>query len=127
MGTNRFDNKKYCRIIAVCVVVILLLLYQFWALTIQNNQLIEKYEKALELEIQKKEKVIVNYERQINISKNEIKRLITRQAQYEHSLDSLREVKQKVKIIYENRIVEVQNFDSKKVQQYWRKKFKVNE
>jgi hypothetical protein len=46
-----------------------------------------------------------------------------KQAQYEHSLDSLKAVKQKVKTVYRDKIIEVNNFDSQQIEDYWKKKF----
>ena len=74
-------------------------------------------------QIEKSEVKIKKYELEIQAKKIRILQLEVQQVQYEHSLDSLQKVKQKVRTIFKDRIVKVNGFNSLEIEDYWKKKF----
>lgn len=107
----------------ICVFLII----KFVKVSSENKILREQYEEKLEREISKKEKLIESYKLQIDLSKRTILRLQNKQTQYEHSLDSLSALKQRTKTVYKEKIIKVDNFNGKELENYFRNKLYKNE
>ena len=88
-----------------------------------NTDIEKAYQNKMEELRNLSDSKIKNYEAEIQSKKSMILQLEEKQAQYEHSLDSLKAVKQKVKTVYRDKIIEVKNFDSQQIEDYWKNKF----
>lgn len=121
------DNRAVKAVLAFLAIVLVVLFMKFLQIKKENNHLQDAYERKLQKEIAAKEKVIESYKEQIADSKKVIADLEIKQTQYEHSLDSLSALKQRVKTIYKDRLVELQTFHSSDIEDYWRNKFRIDE
>ena len=105
------------------LIVVFLLFFKLLSVRGTNNSLEKQYKKQLKQQIEKSEVKIKKYELEIQAKKIRILQLEVQQVQYEHSLDSLQKVKQKVRTIFKDRIVKVNGFNSLEIEDYWKKKF----
>jgi chromosome segregation ATPase len=121
------DNRVLKGVLAFLAILLVVILIKFSQIKKENNHLQDAYEQKLQKEIAAKEKVIESYKEQIADSKKVIADLEIKQTQYEHSLDSLSTLKQRVKTIYKDRIIELQTFHSSDIEDYWRNKFRIDE
>ena len=124
---SEFEWSKVKTFRLVCYFLSLIcvfLIIKFIKVSSENKTLREQYEEKLEREISKKEKLIDSYKLQIDLSKKTILRLQNKQTQYEHSLDSLSALKQRTKTVYKEKIIKVNDFSGKEVEDYWRNRLK---
>ena len=118
------DNRALKGVLAFLAIILVVLLMKFLQIKKENNHLQDAYEQKLQKEIAAKEKVIERYKEQIADSKKAIKDLEIKQTQYEHSLDSLSALKQRTKTVYKEKIIKVNDFSGKEVEDYWRNRLK---
>ena len=104
-------------------VVLIILCMKLYNLSKANTDIEKAYQNKMEELRNLSDSKIKNYEAEIQSKKSMILQLEEKQAQYEHSLDSLKAVKQKVKTVYRDKIIEVKNFDSQQIEDYWKNKF----
>ena len=118
------DLKLIFKALAIFLSVVLIILcMKLYNLSKANTDIEKAYQNKMEELRNLSDSKIKNYEAEIQSKKSMILQLEEKQAQYEHSLDSLKAVKQKVKTVYRDKIIEVKNFDSQQIEDYWKNKF----
>jgi hypothetical protein len=118
------DLKLIFKALAIFLSVVLIILcMKLYNLSKANTDIEKAYKNKMEELRNLSDSKIKNYEAEIQSKKSMILQLEEKQAQYEHSLDSLKAVKQKVKTVYRDKIIEVKNFDSQQIEDYWKNKF----
>ena len=118
-------NKEtlYKFLTTLLLVVVVLLFFKLLSVRGTNNSLEKQYKKQLKQQIEKSEAKIKKYELEIQAKKIRILQLEVKQVQYEHSLDSLKAVKEKIRTVYKEKIVRVNGFNSIEIEDYWKNKF----
>jgi predicted nuclease with TOPRIM domain len=118
------DLKLIFKALAIFLSVVLIILcMKLYNLNRANTDIEKAYQNKMEELRNLSDSKIKNYEAEIQSKKGIILQLEEKQAQYEHSLDSLKAVKQKIKTVYRDRVIEVKNFDSQQIEDYWKNKF----
>jgi predicted nuclease with TOPRIM domain len=118
------DLKLIFKALAIFLSVVLIILcMKLYNLSRANTDIEKAYQNKMEELRNLSDSKIKNYEAEIQSKKVIILQLEEKQAQYEHSLDSLKAVKQKVKTVYKDKIIKVKNFDSQQIEDYWKNKF----
>jgi predicted nuclease with TOPRIM domain len=118
------DLKLIFKALAIFLSVVLIILcMKLYNLSRANTDIEKAYQNKMEELRNLSDSKIKNYEAEIQSKKGMILQLEEKQAQYEHSLDSLKAVKQKVKTVYKDKIIKVKNFDSQQIEDYWKNKF----
>jgi hypothetical protein len=119
-----FDLKFMYKVLTTFLFVVsILLCIKLYKLSSVNTDIEKAYQKKMEELRNVSDSKIKKYETEIQSKKGIILQLEEKQAQYEHSLDSLKAVKQKIKTVYRDRVIEVKNFDSQQIEDYWKNKF----
>jgi hypothetical protein len=120
MKTNKFVDKA----IAVFFIVLSgILFYQYNNINKRSNDIIEDYKNYVQEQKVISIKKIAKLEKEIVETNKYIIALKNNQERYEHSIDSLKLVKNKIKVIYKEKIIEVNSFDNKQVEDYFIYKF----
>lgn len=88
-----------------------------------NSELLEDYKKKLKDEVNYRNEVITELEESNERSKAIILNLENENNDYVHRLDSLKALKQRIKTIYIEKIIEVNNYTVLEVEEYWKNKF----
>lgn len=118
------DLKSIYKTLAIIFgIALIILCMKVYNLSRVNTKIEKAYQNKMKELRNLSDSKIKNYETEIQNKKGIIFQLEEKQAQYEHSLDSLKVVKQKVKTIYRDKIIEVNNFDSQQIEDYWKNKF----
>ena len=121
------NNRLLKWLVVILVLLIAFMLIKYAQVRSENKSLEKAYEKRLQDEISEKESLIKDHKAQIEVSKNTIFVLEKQQDQYKHSLDSLSALKQRVKTVYKDRIIELESFSSLEIENYWKHKFSIDE
>lgn len=107
----------------VLLVLFILFFIKFVNLSSLHNGIKKEYEKTLKEQIKKSELKIKKFTIEVERKELKILQLEKKQKHYEHSLDSLKLVKQKINTVYREKIIKVKNFNSLEIEDYWRNKF----
>ena len=127
VGEGFKDNRLLKGLVVVLVLMFVFMLIKYAQVKNDNKSLEAAYEEKLQKEISQKELLIETYLLEIETSKNTIISLKNQRVQYKHSLDSLSAVKQRIRTIYKEKIVEIETFNSIEIENYWKNKFKIDE
>lgn len=115
-----FIYKFLATFFGVALIILCMKLYNLGKI---NTNIEKAYQNKMEELRNVSDSKIKKYEAEIQTKKGIILQLTEKQVQDEHSLDSLKSVKQKIKTVFRDRIIEVKNFDSQQIEDYWKKKF----
>lgn len=118
------EKLVYKSALIILILIIIGFGFAFFRINTLNSDLQQEYEDRIAKEIERSEEKIKNHRNQILKANILIEELNLSLKQYEHSLDSLEAVKQKVAIIYKDRVKEVSAFNETQVTDYWKDRFK---
>jgi hypothetical protein len=109
--------KNYYKAISVLLIVVLILITVFFIPKKDASQdLIEKIKKEKQEIIKKSYNQIDSLKKLNELQEDKI-------AKANFKIDSLNHLKTKVEIVYQNKLKEINGYDSKQVEQYWQEQF----
>lgn len=113
---NPFFKKYYKAISVLLIIGLILVTISFIPKKDISKDLIEKLKREKQEIIQK------NYNQIDSLQKlNELQEEIIAKAEFK--IDSLKHLKTKVEIVYQNKLKEINEYDSKQIEHYWQDQF----
>ena len=120
---NELNIYRKAAIILVCIVIGFVLLFS-WKKQSENRSFDRKLKYYMNRSMKESDSIIQSKERRITFLLNHVRLLNSRIKDSQNTIDSLERVKSQVEYVYINKIKEIDKFDAKKLEEYWRHEFK---
>ena len=120
---NELNIYRKAAIILVCIVIGFVLLFS-WKKQSENRLFDRKLKYYMNRSMKESDSIIQSKERRITFLLNHVRILNGRIKDSQSTIDSLERVKSQVEYVYINKIKEIDKFDAKKLEEYWRHEFK---